>query len=269
MMERKEKEIRQGQEPEQRTDSKSAQESTDTLDSSSRPHAEEKRFAQGLCFSKLFWIFMIGCVIGFIAETLYCIFIEHKFEFRAGLLYGPFNPVYGFGAVLITLVLTALPTKKLIWIFVISMLLGAGFEYVCSWFQELAFGTVSWQYEDTMWNIGGRTNLAFAFCWGILGSLWMAVIYPFLSRTIEKLPIKWGRILTTVFCIFMVFDLTISAMAAGRHTARREGIPAKNAIERFLDQVYPDAVMDKIYPNATPVDQTAASCLFYGGSVPK
>ena len=97
----------------------------------------------------------------------------------------------------------------------------------------------------------------------------MAVIYPFLSKTIEKLPIKWGRILTTVFCIFMVFDLTISAMAAGRHTARREGIPAKNAIERFLDQVYPDAVMDKIYPNATPVDQVAASCLFYGGSVPK
>lgn len=158
---------------------------------------------------------MIGCVIGFIAETLYCIFIEHKFEFRAGLLYGPFNPVYGFGAVLITLVLTALPTKKLIWVFVISMLLGAGFEYACSWFQELVFGTVSWQYEDTMWNIGGRTNLAFAFCWGILGSLWMAVTYPFLFAYDREVAYKVGKILTTVFCIFMAFDLTISGDGGG------------------------------------------------------
>ena len=253
-MERKGKEsrdpVRQDQDREQEADRVSAL--------SSRPPAEEKKFAQGMCFAKLFWIFMIGCVIGFIAETLYCIFIEHKFEFRAGLLYGPFNPVYGFGAVLITLVLTALPTRKLVWIFVISMLLGAGFEYVCSWFQELAFGTVSWQYEDTMWNIGGRTNLAFAFCWGILGSLWMAGIYPFLSRLIESLPRKWGRILTPAFCAFMVFDLTISAMAAGRHTARRAGEPPRNGVERFLDQVYPDEVMDKIYPNATPVNTDAS-----------
>lgn len=213
----------------------------------------EKPFAAGLCFTKLFWIFIIGCMVGFAAETFYCVFIQHKLEFRAGLLYGPFNPVYGCGAVLITLVLSALPTRKIVWIFLVSMLLGAAFEYICSWFQEAAFGTVSWEYEDTFWNIGGRTNLMFAVCWGFLGTIWMAWLYPFLSKWIEKIPKRAGRILTVALCIFMVFDLSVSAMAAGRHTARREGRPARNGIERLLDQVYPDEVMDKIYPNAVPV----------------
>lgn len=216
-----------------------------------------KRFAAGMGFTKLFWIFMIGCMVGFTAETLYCIFIEHKLEFRAGLLYGPFNPVYGCGAVLITVVLGVLPKKVQtpVGYFLVSMLLGASFEYACSYFQEIAFGTVSWQYDDTLWNIGGRTNLMFAVCWGFLGVLWMMALYPFLSKWIERMPHKWGRILTTILCVFMVFDLTISAMAAGRHTARREGVAARNEVERMLDRLYPDEVMDKIYPNATPVSE--------------
>ena len=49
--------------------------------------SDEKVFAEGLCFTKLFWVFFVGCIIGFIAETLYCIFIEHKFGLRGGLLY--------------------------------------------------------------------------------------------------------------------------------------------------------------------------------------
>ena len=32
--------------------------------------SDEKVFAEGLCFTKLFWVFFVGCIIGFIAETL-------------------------------------------------------------------------------------------------------------------------------------------------------------------------------------------------------
>lgn len=217
---------------------------------------EQKPFAQGLCFSKLFWIFFVGCIIGFIAETLYCIFIEHKLEMRGGLVYGPFNPVYGFGGVLITLVLSVVPRKARnpVGYFLISMVLGAAFEYGCSVFQEMAFGTVSWQYDNTYWNIGGRTNLAFAACWGFLGVMWMAVIYPAFSRGLERVPLRLGRILTVVACTFMVFNLTVSIVAASRHTSRREGIPPGNVVESWFDEHYPDEVMDRIYPNAVPVD---------------
>ena len=66
----------------------------------------KKSFATGIGFYKLFWVFFIGCFVGVVIEVLFCIFVtEHRYESRQGLIYGPFNPVYGFGAVAMTLVL--------------------------------------------------------------------------------------------------------------------------------------------------------------------
>ena len=62
-------------------------------------------FATGLCFYKLLWIFLAGCVIGCLVEMLWCYLNEGFFESRQGLIYGPFSPVYGLGAVLFTLVM--------------------------------------------------------------------------------------------------------------------------------------------------------------------
>lgn len=54
-----------------------------------------KSFAHGLNFYKLFWIFFVGCFLGVVIETLYCLVTRHRFESRQGLIYGPFNLVYG------------------------------------------------------------------------------------------------------------------------------------------------------------------------------
>ena len=57
----------------------------------------KKSFATGIGFYKLFWVFFIGCFVGVVIEVLFCIFVtEHRYESRQGLIYGPFNPVYGF-----------------------------------------------------------------------------------------------------------------------------------------------------------------------------
>ncbi len=211
-------------------------------------------FAAGLCFCKLFWIFFIGCFIGVAVETLWCLITRHRLESRAGVIYGPFNPVYGFGAVLLTLCLHQLRKRRDLWIFFCSMVLGGAFEYLCSLAQELAFGTVSWEYSHTKFNVGGRTNLLYSFFWGVLGIIWVKDLYPFLSRIIEKIPKKPGVVLTWALCAFMVFNMGISALASARQADRAKGIPADNSIARFLDAHYPDAFMYQIYPNAMPVD---------------
>lgn len=214
----------------------------------------EAPFAAGLNFYKLFWIFFIGCFVGVVVETLWCLATRHRLESRAGVIYGPFNPVYGFGAVLLTLCLHRLRKKRDLWIFLGSMVLGGAFEYVCSLVQELAFGTVSWEYSHTKFNIGGRTNLLYSFFWGVLGLVWVKDLYPFLSRMIEKIPKKPGKILTWALCVFMVFDMSISALASARQADRRKGIPADNIVTRLLDEHYPDEFMQKIYPNAMQAD---------------
>ena len=66
---------------------------------------EDRPFAFGMNFTKLFWIFFIGCLAGFVLEECWAFFIAHQIELRVGLVYGPFQPIYGGGAAIITLCL--------------------------------------------------------------------------------------------------------------------------------------------------------------------
>jgi uncharacterized membrane protein len=217
--------------------------------------AEQKPFASGLNFYKLFWIFFIGCFCGVFVETIWCFITRHHFESRVGVIYGPFNPVYGVGALLLTLCLYKLSKKRDLWIFLGSMIIGGLFEFLSSFLQELTFKTVSWEYSNAQQNLFGRTNFLFAFFWGILGLLWVKDVYPKLSDLIEKIPRKPGIILTWVLLTLMVLNITISALAVGRQTERREGKPATNAISRFLDEKYTDDYLKNIYPNMSVANE--------------
>lgn len=208
---------------------------------------EKKSFAYGLNFYKLFWIFFIGSFIGVVVEVLFCLLVDHRFESRSGVIYGPFNPVYGFGAVVITMALYWLRNKRDIWVFICGGILGAAFEYVCSWYQETFLGTVSWDYSNTFMNINGRTNLMYALFWGLLSIAWLKFIYPFMSKLIEKIPNKIGKGFTWVLVIFMAFNCLISAAAVNRMSARHEGVPARSRFDVFLDKTYPDEYLTKIY----------------------
>lgn len=212
-------------------------------------YKEKKSFASGINFYKLMWIFVIGCVIGVIIETIWTLAGTGKIESRKGLIYGPFSPVYGFGAVLFTILLYRLRKHNSIVIFTLCALIGALFEYFCSWFQETALGTLSWEYSDSPLNLNGRTNLMYAICWGFLGLLYIKHIYPFCSRMIEKIPNKIGKWITWFLFFFMVFDIFISASAIKRATDRNYDIPATNQFAVFLDKHYPDEFLQKVYPN--------------------
>ena len=204
------------------------------------PQGAERPFAFGLCYSKLFWIFMIGNVVGCLLETVYALAAPpHKFELRVGLVIGPFIPVYGFGAVAITLFLYHMYNQKDSMIFLASMVIGGGFEYLCSFLQQLMFGTVSWEYSDSAFNLGGRTNLMYSFFWGILGLIWVKDLYPLFSRNIQKIPKKVGRPLTVAVTLFMAADIALSAGAVYRESQRIDNIPATNAVQEFFDVIYP------------------------------
>ena len=159
--------------------------------------------------------------------------------------------IEGIGAVLLTLCLYRLQKARDLWVFFISMIIGGVFEYVCSLVQEYAFGTVSWNYENSRSSIGsGRTNLLYAFFWGLLGLIWIKELYPRVSRLIEKAPKKIAVAVTWVVAIFMIFNITVSIMASARYKERQMGLPASNQLEEYLDSTYDDAFMKKKFPNA-------------------
>lgn len=210
---------------------------------------EDRPFAYGLGFAKLFWLFVAGSIFGTIIETFWALFTEGHFELRVGLVWGPFIPVYGGGAVAITLFLFRLHKAGDLIIYLASAVIGATFEYFCSYFQEMFLGTVSWDYSDTPFNLDGRTNLMFALIWGLLGLSWLRYIYPVFSRLVEKIPKRKGTIITAVLVVFLAVDSAMSIAAVYRQTQRHNGVPAQNAAVEWIDNTFNDDYMSLVFPH--------------------
>lgn len=218
-------------------------------------HTQENpdSFAHGLNYYKLFWIFFAFSLVGCGLETLWCFITQGFFECRQGLLYGPFTPIYGLCAVLFTLLLYRMRNVNSLVVFAVTATLGGLFEFVCSWAQQLIFGTVSWEYSASPFNLQGRTDLTYSIFWGLLGMVYIKHTLPFFSRCIEKIPNTVGRWITWILTAFMIFNIVISAAAVYRQGDRRKNIPPRNSIEVFLDQHYTDAYLKTIYPNMQSV----------------
>lgn len=196
---------------------------------------------------KIFWVFLVGSIIGCIVETLVGIIFDHSFKIRQGLIYGPFIPVYGIGAIMYYLIVKNIKNIKIV--FVLSMVLGGAIEYFCSLFQEICFGTVSWDYSNMFLNIGGRTSLLFCFCWGVLGVLFVKFALPLLQKIDIYLDNVQFKCITALIACFMLYNVAISCAAGIRQNERVQQIEASSKIDLFLDKHYPDKVMDKVYSN--------------------
>lgn len=210
---------------------------------------EDKPFASGLCLSKLFALFLIGSFIGTCIETVYAFIVEGHFEFRVGVVYGPFIPVYGGGACLLTLALYKLYKLSDTMVFIISGVLGCFFEYICSWGQETFLGTVSWDYSDMPLNINGRTCLLYGLFWGFLGLVWLRYLYPFISRQIEKIPKKYGSVLLTILFFFMLYNGFMTMGSIYRWNQREQCQPPQTSLGYYFDEKFDDRRMELLFPH--------------------
>lgn len=207
-------------------------------------------FAKGLNFHKLSWFFMIGSFLGVIAEMLWCICTRFRLESRVGLIYGPFNLVYGFGAIGMALGLHWLRKKRKLYIFLGGVIIGTIVEYICSIVQEYFFGSVSWDYSGFPLNLNGRVILWYSFIWGFLAIFWIKCIYPFFANLLLKIPNKVGKILTWVFVVFMIFNTIMSILAMHRWIMRRDKIThTSGLIWEYFDIRFPNDKMQELFPN--------------------
>lgn len=233
---------------------------------SRQSQAAPKVFAEGCCFYKLVSLFFIGAFLGDITETIFCLLTTGILMSRSSVVYGPFSIVWGLGCALLTLFLYRYRNKSDRYIFMAGTLLGGAYEYVCSVFTELVFGTVFWDYSGFAFNLGGRINLLYCFFWGIAAVVWLKGIYPHLSGLVERIPPRPGKILCNFMIVFMIFNMILSSLALARYTERNT-VPAaagngqmisadaaENPLNRFLDARFPDERMERIYPNAKMVE---------------
>lgn len=229
--------------PEQKTELESEEEQREK-------QLKETIFAYGCGFHKIVWIFFLGAFLGDITETIFCYFTMGKLMSRSSVVYGPFSLVWGIGVAGITMLLYRYRSKEDRYMFLAGTFLGGAYEYICSVFTEICFGTVFWDYSDIPFNLGGRINLLFCFFWGIAALVWMKLFYPFFAKWIERIPMKTGKFLSYIIIVFMAVNIIISTGALARYSDRNQEKKPQNVIEEWLDSHFDDKRMERIYPNA-------------------
>lgn len=206
-------------------------------------------FAKGINFYKLFIIFFSGSFVGVLIELLWCYLRNGYFESRSGLVYGPFNLVYGIGALVLTMALYRYRNRSWTFSFIGGFVTGSVIEYFCSFFQELLFGSTSWDYSNIPFNLNGRICLLYSVFWGVLGIFWIKKIYPRIAGWILRIPDRVGKTLVWILLAFMVVNSAVSGVAVYRWAERTGGKEASGSLERVLDERFPDERMEKIYAN--------------------
>ena len=206
-------------------------------------------FAAGINFYKIAIICISGSFAGVVVELLWCLVRNGYLESRAGLVYGPFNLLYGVGAVALTLILYRYRNRSSAFSFFGGIVIGSAVEYLLSWGQETLFGSTSWDYSELPFNINGRICLLYSVFWGILGVLWIKSIYPRVAKIILKIPDKAGKIITWALTVFMIFNAVMSLLSVWRWSERVHNVPATTIADEFFDKRFPDSRMERIFAN--------------------
>ena len=204
----------------------------------------------------LFWLFVAGSVFGLVVETVFHAIVYGGYESRAGLVWGPFSPIYGVGAVALTVSLNRFYHSHNLIIFLIAMLLGSVMEYATSWLMEVLWGAIAWDYTGTFLNINGRTNFMFMCMWGALGVVWVKLALPALLHTVNLIPWRWRYSITALCAALMIFDGAMTLVALDCWYSRLAGAAPDNALEQFCAEQFDNQWMENrfesmsIHPDA-------------------
>jgi uncharacterized membrane protein len=210
-----------------------------------------------LNFFNLFWTFVVASVVGLAVEEVYHLALYHVWQDRAGMLFGPFSPIYGVGAVLMTLALNGIRNRNPLLIFACSAIIGGAFEYLVSWFMQFAFGVTAWDYTGTFLSIGGRTNGFYMACWGLLGVVWIKLALPVLFKLIYRIPWNWRYTVTAVATALMLTNALMTLESLNCWYLREAGVEPRTAVQEFFARHFDNEYMENRFQTMTmDVDST-------------
>lgn len=206
-----------------------------------------------MLISKYFIEFIIYSFIGWVWECFYCTFKEHRWENR-GFLYGPVVPIYGVGAVAVTILFTHVPFLNelrlslygsaatadrslgkgisellnnqgtfpwfsLLLIFIICALGSVVLEYGTSYYLEKKFHARWWDYQDMPLNINGRVCLPATCLFGIAGVLVVRFLIPVSAGLETRLPALPAEAIALILMCIFAWDtaLTVSSLTGFVH----------------------------------------------------
>ena len=171
---------------------------------------------------KLFWYFILFSILGLIIETLFCYLTTGVIESRKGLIWGPFCPVYGVGAIILIISLNKVEKRNYFKLFLYGFLIGSVVEYLLSYGLEAIYGTRFWDYGYTGKDLNGRICMLYSWFWGILAIILMKVIKPKTDNFIKKIPNKIDGKGEILLFIFLVIDAAVTIWGISTYQNRAQ-----------------------------------------------
>ena len=160
--------------------------------------------------AELIVLFFCYSVAGWCMEVILKYIQCHRFINR-GFLIGPYCPIYGSGAVVVTVLVGGLiGNASYIVTFLASFVLCGVLEYFVSWYMEKMFHARWWDYSRKPMNLNGRVWIGNLILFGIASVAVVRIIDPVYFRLIEKLPSVWLYALAACIVIVMLADLVTS-----------------------------------------------------------
>ena len=222
---------------------------------------EGKGYIQ-LNFFNLFWVFFVCSILGLAIEVVYHMVVVDPgvYQDRAGLLFGPFSPIYGVGAALLTIALNRFYRANPLVIFLVSAVIGGVFEAFVSWFMQTSFGAVAWDYTGmTIFGFPdpvailfhGRTSTPFMCMWGALGFVWIKVCLPWLLKLINMIPWKIRYSLTSLVAVLMLVNAVMTLQALDCWFERVSGTASTTPVEEFYAEHFDNAYMADRFQSMT------------------
>ncbi|MGN0159958.1 MAG: putative ABC transporter permease [Lachnospiraceae bacterium] len=148
--------------------------------------------------------FLVCSVLGWIWEVFLNIVVCGTYVNR-GFLYGPWLPIYGFGALMVLFI--AVIADNPYQVFVISAVACGSMEYITSLVMESRWKMRWWNYSGTF-NIHGRINLLVLIVFGCIGLLFYYLLVPrlgWLKTEINTLAKVLTFLLIGIFVVDFVY----------------------------------------------------------------
>lgn len=171
---------------------------------------------------KYYLYFMMYAVFGWLYEVFLEVVIYQWGFSNRGVLFGPYCPVYGVGAIAFIFTIGRLLKdktlkKKLLVIPVVflgCMIIATLIELVASYLCEWVLGSWPWQtYADYKYNFQARIALSPSIRFGIGGVLFLYLLQPLFEKMVGKLSKKALNIIVFIVGSLFILDIIVKVVS--------------------------------------------------------
>ena len=154
--------------------------------------------------------FVIYSFLGWVLESVYKTYLQKK-PVNSGFIFGPFCPIYGFGAIILYLFLDGFKSNFVV-VFLIGVIIFSIWECLVGYLLEKIFNTKYWDYSNEKFNYKGRICLRMSLTWGVLGVFFIYVLHPFISKFVSRIPLEILNPILALILISIIIDFIFSSI---------------------------------------------------------